>query len=362
MHAEPKLAPRDRGGAFNGLLSSRRPRRLTACALALLGSLAYTAPLSAAPSASERETARGLMEDGDRLSAAGDVHAAMVRYASAHAIMHVPTTGVALANTQAKLGMLVEARATAIEVLNLPATPGDPAVFATAKESAGNLANQLEPRVPSVRVTVAPADAVYTVTIDAVTLPNEARAVPYRCNPGSHTLRVEAPGYATRTLPFELNEGQAFAASLTLQPLAHVAESVSPAAAAATSAPGLASTAADIGEDPAAPGRLRGIIGLSVGGAALIAGSVAGIVSASKTSSLKSDCPNDACGPRQRSALSSSNTLANVANIAIPVGLIGVGYGLFELFNLPSAPAPRARAGNLHVAVTGAGALIGGSL
>lgn len=329
--------------------------RLSA-SLALLVSLGLAAPLSAAPSAPERETARSQMAEGDRLLAAGDVRAAMARYASAHAIMHVPTTGLALASALAKLGLLVEARATAIEVLNLPVAPGDPTVFAAAKTSAANLAEQLEPRVPSVRAAVAPADAAYTLTIDAVTLPNDARAAPYRCNPGKHTLRVDAPGYAPRTLPFELSEGQLFAPSLTLQPLA----STTPSAAANTAVSPPNDLAADSGNDPAAPGRTRAIAGFSAGGVALIAGSVAGIVSASRTSSLKDACPNDACGPRQRSALSSSNTLANFANIAIPLGVLGIGYGVFELLTLPTSNP--AHAGSLHVAMTGAGAVIGGSL
>jgi hypothetical protein len=351
MSAESNETPRLCGASTISLV------RLT-YTMTLLASLGVASPLSAAPSAPERETARSLMAEGDRLADAGDVRAAMARYASAHAIMHVPTTGLALASVQAKLGLLVEARATAIEVLNLPIAAGDPTVFAAAKTSAANLAEQLEPRVPSVRVAVVPADAAYTLTIDAVTLPIDARGAPYRCNPGKHSLRVEAPGYAPRTLPFELSEGQLFAPSLTLQPLM----STTPVAVAHSAVSAPEGSAADGGGDASFAGRTRAIVGFSVGGVALIAGSVAGIVSASRTSSLKEACPNDACGPRQRSALSSSNTLANLANIAIPLGVIGVGYGVFELLSLPGPNAERANEGSLHVAMTGTGAVIGGSL
>src|ERR1700712_2316495 len=79
----------------------------------------------AAPSAAERDTARALMDDGDRLLANAKLPEALERYRAAHAIMHVPTTGVDLARVQARLGLLVEARATAMEVGNLPPTEAD---------------------------------------------------------------------------------------------------------------------------------------------------------------------------------------------------------------------------------------------
>ena len=78
--------------------------------LTLLLVLACAARTLAAPSPAERETARSLMVDGDRLRSAGDLQSALARYQAAHAIMNVPTTGLALAETQAALGLLVEAR------------------------------------------------------------------------------------------------------------------------------------------------------------------------------------------------------------------------------------------------------------
>src|SRR4051794_16154924 len=77
-------------------------------------------PAFATPSASERETARSLMQDGDRLLSSGDPMNALKCYQAAHAIMHVPTTGVAVAKTQAEVGQLVEARSSALDVLSIP--------------------------------------------------------------------------------------------------------------------------------------------------------------------------------------------------------------------------------------------------
>ena len=48
--------------------------------------------------------------------ATNDLEGALKRYEAAHEIMGVPTTGIEVARTRAKLGQLVEARAVAIEL------------------------------------------------------------------------------------------------------------------------------------------------------------------------------------------------------------------------------------------------------
>ena len=134
--------------------------------LTLLLVLACAARTLAAPSPAERETARSLMVDGDRLRSAGDLQSALARYQAAHAIMNVPTTGLALAETQAALGLLVEARGTALLVTGLPAAETEPGVFVSARRSAAALAVKLEPRVCILETTVTPANAGYSLRID----------------------------------------------------------------------------------------------------------------------------------------------------------------------------------------------------
>ena len=60
----------------------------------------------------DRETARTLMQQGRELTAKGDLKEALKRFKGADDIMHVPTTGLEVARTQAPLGLLVEARDT----------------------------------------------------------------------------------------------------------------------------------------------------------------------------------------------------------------------------------------------------------
>jgi PEGA domain len=318
----------------------------------------------AAPSAAERETARSLMDEGDQLVARGDYKAALTRYESAHAIMHVPTTGLSLARVQAQLGMLVEARSTAMEVINLPVASAEPKVFTDARREAGALATDLEPRVPSIQAAVTPAGVSFTLNIDGVSLPAEARLVAFRTNPGVHTVRIEAPGYATQTRQVTLAEGQVETVQVALQPAA--AEVAAPAVAAAPTAPTarVATPVAAAPEpfDPASGGRTRGIVALSAGGVLLVAGTITGVMVLVQTSSEKDNCPRGHCEESRSSALSTANSLANVANVCVPLGILGIGYGLYELLTLPSSPAAHAGRNGVRVSFTGTGAVLRGSL
>jgi hypothetical protein len=304
----------------------------------------------AAPGSAERETARSLMRQGDQLSDAGDHPGALERYQSAHALMHVPTTGLAVAETQARLGQLVEARSSALEVVGMPVDPevDEPAVFTHARTAAAELVAALEPRVCTIETLVTPSAADYSLQIDEVLLPEAARGVPFKTNPGRHVLHVKAPGYLDQTREIRLGEGAVQRVELTLQPLA-----ASPAVAAVpeTLTPAQAAYASQQLDSERDSGRVRGYIGLGGGGAALIAGTITGIMSWTQAQALSERCDAQrACAPAERDALQSANTLAYVANVALPLGLVGIAYGLYELLTLPDAAASSQAALRLQLA------------
>lgn len=301
---------------------------------------------AAQPSAAERETARGLMQAGDRLRESGDVRAALERYQSAHALMHVPTTGFDVARAEAELGMLVEARGVALEVSNMPVGPRDPAVFDAARVRATELAAQLDARIPSVCTQVTPAGIAYAIAIDGIRLPAEAREVAFRTNPGPHRIVIEAPGYSTLVHQVTLTEGQAARVKLVLtasvpRPAPGPKPLTAPggvSAATTATLPPMAAAELDL-IDPARAGRIRSLVGFAAGGALLITGAVTGIVATSKVERLERECVAQQCDATRRGALASSDTLANIANITIPLGLLGIGYGVYEWLTLPSSTA-----------------------
>ena len=318
--------------------------------------LLTAASASATPSIAERETARSLMEEGDRLIADSDRENALAKYRAAHAIMHVPTTGIELARTHDKLGHLVEARAVAIEVINMSPTPNEPAVFTEAREAAGALAESLKDRVPTITVNVTPASGAHTVSIDGARLPKEARAIAFRTNPGSHTVLVELPGSPAQERSVTLVEGQAATVPFAFTPSAVAASQPPPAVITHSSSLPVSD------EDPSRAGRIRSIVGFSVGGAALLAGAATGVISLVQVNNLKSRCPNDRCVPADRDELQTAIALGNISNVALPIGVLGLAWGLYELLTLPSAPAPPQAAAPLRFELTATGAALHGTL
>ena len=67
-------------------------------------SLFHADVVQAQPSGTERETARALVGEGDRLFAAKDYANALARYSSAYRLVRAPTVGIEVAKAQAALG------------------------------------------------------------------------------------------------------------------------------------------------------------------------------------------------------------------------------------------------------------------
>jgi hypothetical protein len=309
---------------------------------------AWSSSVFAAPSASERETARSLMQDGDRLLSSDDPLNALKCYQAAHAIMRVPTTGIAVAKTQAQLGQLVEARSSALDVLSIPTADDEPAVFGRARDTAANLARSLESRVCTLKTRVLPQTAQYSLQIDDVALPKAARSMPFKTNPGSHMVRVRAPGYQAQAREIYMREGSEQLLEIKLIPEAQ-RERLQPEAQVAAEpqlSPGQAAYSLEQLDDARQGGRIRGWIGLGVGAAAVGVGIVTGYLSWTQTSDIMRFCgPDFRCDPSQASALRHANTLALLANITVPLGVVGLAYGLYELLTLPAGPRDSKHAG-----------------
>jgi hypothetical protein len=319
--------------------------RGAALALALLGCVAVA---RAEPSPAERETARSLMDEADALLRDGELRGALERYQAADQLMHVPTTGLEVARTQARMQLLVEASATAIEVANSPALPNEPAIFGEARLAAQQLADQLRARIPAVSLRVGPPGVRYELSFDGVRVPEATHGLPFKLNPGQHRVVVRAVGFEPISAQLELEEAQVIERQFTLAatPSAPPSLVVSPPAAAAAK-PELAH------DDGGSAARTRGYVALAAGGAVFAAGVTTGILAAVKADQIKAQCAGELCPRHLESELHDANTLANVANVTLAIGLLAAGYGVFELL----------RAGDdLQVTAAGAGLRVTGAL
>src|SRR5262245_60059265 len=150
-----------------------------------------TTRAGAEPTPAEKETARSLMSEGRDLRDAGDLRSALKRFQAADAIMHVPTTGLEVARTEAGLVQLVEARVTLQRVARLPEDSSDPAPFREARVQADKLDEQLRRRIGAIRFDLrrAPGDPEPTIAVDGVAILGALIDVPFRLNPGRHVVQ-----------------------------------------------------------------------------------------------------------------------------------------------------------------------------
>jgi hypothetical protein len=306
---------------------SLRAHALSALATALL-CVAGTAYAAGGPTAADRETARTLMDQGRDLRDKGDLKEALKRFQAANDIMHVPTTALEVARSQVALGLLVEARDTVAELRQIPAKK-DSQLFKDARAKAEELDASLTSRVPSLTVVVTGGkpDEQTEVTIDGVAVPPAAQSLPRSVDPGHHVIDAKT-ATAQGEQAIDIREGEQKKVEIAL-----VAIAVAPAPAADTTPPA----------EPEPPKRVHSpttltFVGIGVTGVGVIVGSVTGLLSIGKKSTLKSQCPNDVCGPSSYSTLNSANTLATVSDVSFAVAGAGAALAIVTLVRGHDAP------------------------
>lgn len=268
-------------------------------AFALLTSTAATAhaqpksadapPAAAAPAATDetlRSAARALGEEGLKLYDEGNFAAAADKLARADEIVRLPTTGLYVARALAKAGKLVEASEKYLAVAKLPLAADATEQHRAAQRDAEKERAELVPRIPSLEIVVGGEFAGATVVLDGRTLPSVLVGVKIPANPGAHTIEAQK-GDARASQTITLTEGGTARATLDRAP-----------ATAATTAASAPTEPEGDGDESLRPLALGGWIGLGVGGAALVAGSVLGGLTLAKESDLLDrGCTNGVCPP-----------------------------------------------------------------
>lgn len=290
----------------------------------------------AQPTAADRETARSLMQEGRDLRDKGHGSDALKRFKAADDIMHVPTTALEVAKTQAGLGMFVEARDTIANIRKLPTSASDPAPFQEARAKADELDNNLENRIPALTITVTGAGDGETpaIVVDGISVPSAALGLPRRVNPGRHMIVAKTPsGRGEQTV--DVKEGDRKDVQIMLKGGGSSAPEPTPDPGTGTEP-----TPSPTPEQPSEPEGPKSHsptiitwVSAGVGGAGLIAGSITGIMSMSLTSQLSHECPNMACpsGKQGGNDYSSANSLATIANVGFAVAGVGAAVAVATL-------------------------------
>ena len=320
---------------------------------ALLALALWQAPARADVADADRATARALTLEGYEALDRKDYAAAADRFGRADALYHVATVALGLAHAQVGLGRLVSALATYSRVVREGVPRDAPPAFVRAVDDARREIDALAQRIPSVVIVVhgTGADAA-RVTLDGIEVPSAALGVKRTVDPGSHVVRVSAPGATPSEATITLLEARVETVTIDLQPapvspVAPIAPSPIAAAPVSSTGPAAASnaTASPPAAEPsvASGRRLAGFVTLGVGAAGLGLGAIAGGVALSKHSALLDACPGGRCPSSQKASLQSDldayHHLGGLSTAGFVVGGAALGAGIVLLVTARN-PAP----------------------
>ena len=148
-------------------------------------------------SEADRQAARDLFQTGYQLQQAGSYAEALDKFKRAQAVFSAPTNLLHIAECEAQLGLLVESVETYRGLINMPLPAGAPAAFTAAQTQGKAELQQVEGRIPRIRIEASPPSAQNVgVTIDSQPMNAALLGVDRPIDPGTHRVRVFAPGYA----------------------------------------------------------------------------------------------------------------------------------------------------------------------
>jgi len=327
LQRTPRAAPR----------RSKSRSRIAAFSL-LLVALSAPSSVAWAQNAQDRESARQLLDRGDAQLEQGDLEGALASYRAAHELMHVPTTGLEVARISAKLGKLVEARDVALEVIRMPAAAREAKPFKVARAAAEDLARELATQIPTLRLELTPEAAAdqASLEIDERSVPSAALGLGYALNPGRHRVQIAATGYRPVAQDITLRPGETktLRVKLVLAPKAKVQPPPPPEASPAP--------------PPERSSTWPQWVGFSLGGAGLVAGTVAGILSLNHTRAAKEHCTGNLCTPEAEHDLNAAMTMSTISNAGFGVAVLGASIGLTSY--LLSGNTAQSTATTLHFA------------
>ncbi len=328
--------------------SPRATRLNSRAAFVIVAAIAWLTPsvAGAQPSDADRVTARALAREGYEAQKHAHYELAADRFQRAEALVHAPTLLLGLARALVGLGKLVEAHEAYERIVREPLEPTAPAAFTKAVEDAKREAPVLAERLAWVTLDVH-GPAAPEVYLDDVLVPAAALGIKRACNPGHHTVKASATGFAPMERVLAAEEGTTQTLSLSMIPV------VEPVSEAAPHVEPVADTSAAPAASPSSFRTTFAIGALGVGVAGLALGGVTGVLALAKHASLSKDCPDGHCLPDKSSDVDAYRTLANVSTIATIAGVAGAATGITLLLTTPKSTSVTAYAGFLRAGIEG---------
>lgn len=190
-----------------------------------------------------------------------------------------------------------------------------------------------------------------TVTLDDQPLDRAALNTPLPIDPGKHRVGATAPGKIAWSTAIEVPAESADlavpipaleAAPAPKEPVAPPPAPSTPTPIAAEPLRPIAPPAHLVTLEPARTDWTVAYAGFGVGVAGALVGAVTGGFTLAQAGAIRDRCGDNKCASAETGPIRSTNTLANVSNVAFVVGGLGAGVGLVSLLvartGAPAAP------------------------
>jgi hypothetical protein len=271
----------------------------------LCASLA-TAGTAAAQTAEKRAQARALADQAANAYARGDYARAELLLDRAYARVPAPTVALLRARTLVHLQRWVAALQVYTSAANTLLDADAPEAFDSAVQDARRERDELEPRVPRLRLDVAMPlleEPSLDVRLDGAVVSKERLGAFMAVDPGAHALTVEIEGRRVRALEVTLRERDRLVVPL---------EQPQPARSGSSK-------------------RTWGVVSAATGGAALGFGVVAGVIAMDAHSDMERECPDRQCpaGGSGAEAVDRFETFRTLSTIGYVAGAVGIGAGTY---------------------------------
>ncbi len=243
----------------------------------------------------------------------------------AETLMHAPTHLLLIGRAQTKLGHLVEAQEAYIKIERERLASNAPRAFVDAQAAAVDEQAALAPRVPTLKVDVeggSPSDL--QITLDGAPFSSALVGMASPINPGSHTFAVTSASATADPVTVTVAEGSKQNVTLNLKLTVAAEPPSQPAPAAADVTP------------EAPPPQHSGLttggwIGVGVGVAGLIAGTVFVVKNHSDRNDANALCGAMGCPLSKRSDIASfddsADSAATLSWVSYGVGAVGLVTG-----------------------------------
>jgi hypothetical protein len=303
--------------------------------------------------AAETAAARALAVEGIKLADAGRCDDAIEKLAKAEKLHHAPVVLGRLGECQILQGKLVEGTENLRKVLREPLAPDASPVIVRARERASTVFERSKARIAGLNITVKGPHGNSEVAVSVDGQPMNAALLDAErpTDPGEHLVEASAPGFIGAVARVSVAPGERQSLVLTLEPdpkaRAVAGAATAPDAAPATAEnPGLFTRVSPLAEPgtaapsssapPAEPDLTKAYISWGAGGAAVIAGSVFGLLAFQGKSDLDKQCPQNVCPDSSADKLNSARTDSTVATVLMAVG--GAGLALGTVFYFTAEP------------------------